>query len=108
MSLTAVLQVPELEERYRKVKKFFFLRESAYDVTSACQLRCDGCYYFAREVVTSVATQLTGARHIVGGLAQEEEFLDLPVALLQLRHLQDGGQAHTPRPALQPLGDGRD
>ena len=49
MSLTAVLQVPELEERYRKVKKFFFLRESAYDVTSACQLRCDGCYYFAGE-----------------------------------------------------------
>jgi len=49
MSLTAVLQVPELEARYKKVKKFFFLRESAYDVTSACQLRCDGCYYFAGE-----------------------------------------------------------
>jgi hypothetical protein len=49
MSLAAFLQVPELEARYRKVKKFFFLRESAYDVTSACQLRCDGCYYFAGE-----------------------------------------------------------
>ena len=49
MSLTAVLRVPELEARYKKVKKFFFLRESAYDVTSACQLRCDGCYYFAGE-----------------------------------------------------------
>lgn len=47
MSLTAFLQVPEVEARYRKVKKFFFLRESAYDITSACQLRCDGCYYFA-------------------------------------------------------------
>jgi hypothetical protein len=47
MSLTAFLEVPELEARYKKVKKYFFLRESAYDVTSACQLRCDGCYYFA-------------------------------------------------------------
>lgn len=46
MSFTQFLQVPELAERYRKVKKYFFLRESAYDVTSACQLRCDGCYYF--------------------------------------------------------------
>jgi hypothetical protein len=46
MSLTSLLNVAALEERYRKVKKFFFLRESAYDVTSVCQLRCDGCYYF--------------------------------------------------------------
>jgi hypothetical protein len=46
MSLTQYLQVPDLADRYRKVKKYFFLRESAYDVTSACQLRCEGCYYF--------------------------------------------------------------
>jgi organic radical activating enzyme len=46
MSFTDYLQVPELAERYRKVKKYFFLRESAYDVTSTCQLRCEGCYYF--------------------------------------------------------------
>ena len=46
MSLTALLQIPELKERYSKVKSFFFLRESAYDVTSVCQLRCEGCYYF--------------------------------------------------------------
>lgn len=46
MSLSAFLQNPELQERYKKVKRYFFLRESAYDVTSACQLRCDGCYYF--------------------------------------------------------------
>ncbi|HKC63625.1 MAG TPA: radical SAM protein [Pyrinomonadaceae bacterium] len=46
MSFTAYLQIPEIEARYRKVKKFFYLRESAYDLTSACQLRCDGCYYF--------------------------------------------------------------
>jgi hypothetical protein len=49
MSLTAFLRNPELEARYKKVKKFFFLRESAYDITSDCQLRCDGCYYFAGE-----------------------------------------------------------
>jgi hypothetical protein len=47
VSLTAFLQIPELAARYQKVKKFFFLRESAYDVSSACQLRCEGCYYFA-------------------------------------------------------------
>ena len=46
MSLTAFLKVPELKERYAKVKSFFFLKEAAYDVTSVCQLRCDGCYYF--------------------------------------------------------------
>lgn len=46
MSFTEYLRVPELAERYRKVKAWFFLRESAYDVTSRCQLRCDGCYYF--------------------------------------------------------------
>jgi hypothetical protein len=46
MSLTTFLQDPELKQRYVKIKPYFFLRESAYDVTSVCQLRCDGCYYF--------------------------------------------------------------
>jgi MoaA/NifB/PqqE/SkfB family radical SAM enzyme len=46
MSLTTFLQDSELKERYAKIKRYFFLRESAYDVTSVCQLRCDGCYYF--------------------------------------------------------------
>ena len=46
MGFTEYLQIPELAERYQKVKRYFFIRESAYDVTSACQLRCDGCYYF--------------------------------------------------------------
>ena len=39
MGLVDYLQKPELAERYRKVRKYFFLKESAYDVTSACQLR---------------------------------------------------------------------
>lgn len=46
MGFTEYLQNPELAARYQKVKRYFFIRESAYDVTSACQLRCDGCYYF--------------------------------------------------------------
>lgn len=46
MGFTDYLKVPELAERYQKVKRYFHLRESAYDVTSACQLRCDGCFYF--------------------------------------------------------------
>lgn len=46
MGFVDYLQVPELAERYAKVRSFFFLRESAYDVTSVCQLRCEGCYYF--------------------------------------------------------------
>jgi MoaA/NifB/PqqE/SkfB family radical SAM enzyme len=46
MSLSSLLAIPELEARYKKVKKYFYLREAAYDVTSVCQLRCDGCYYF--------------------------------------------------------------
>ena len=46
MSFTALLANPELAERYRKVKSYFYMKESAYDVTSVCQLRCDGCYYY--------------------------------------------------------------
>lgn len=47
MSLISLLENPELKRRYAKVKRYFHLRESAYDVTSACQLRCQGCYYFS-------------------------------------------------------------
>ena len=46
MSFTEMLQKPELAARYDKVRKFFFLRESTYDLTSVCQLRCEGCYFF--------------------------------------------------------------
>jgi hypothetical protein len=46
MGFIDYLAVPELESRYAKIKKYFHLKESAYDVTSLCQLRCEGCYYF--------------------------------------------------------------
>jgi len=32
--------------RWEKVRKFFFLRESTYDMTTRCNIRCDGCYYY--------------------------------------------------------------
>jgi hypothetical protein len=46
MSFTKYLQIPQLAKRYQKIRKYFFIKESTYDVTSTCQLRCDGCYYF--------------------------------------------------------------
>ena len=49
MGFRDYVAIPELAERYQKVRKYFFLKESAYDVTSACQLRCEGCYYFQGE-----------------------------------------------------------
>jgi hypothetical protein len=49
MSFSEYMMKEELQERYQKVRKYFYLCESAYDVSSACQLRCDGCYYFHGE-----------------------------------------------------------
>jgi hypothetical protein len=46
MGYSELMQIPELAERFNKLRPFFRLRESTYDVTSVCQLRCDGCYYF--------------------------------------------------------------
>jgi MoaA/NifB/PqqE/SkfB family radical SAM enzyme len=41
-----ILSTPEINERWLKVKQYFFLRESTYDMTNRCNLRCDGCYYY--------------------------------------------------------------
>jgi MoaA/NifB/PqqE/SkfB family radical SAM enzyme len=41
-----ILSNPEINTRWLKVKDYFFLRESTYDMTSRCNLRCEGCYYF--------------------------------------------------------------
>jgi MoaA/NifB/PqqE/SkfB family radical SAM enzyme len=40
---------PEVRTRWEKVRKYFFLRESTYDLTNRCNLRCDGCYYYEGE-----------------------------------------------------------
>jgi hypothetical protein len=41
-----LLAQPGVRERWEKVRRWFFLRESTYDVTNRCNLRCDGCYYY--------------------------------------------------------------
>ncbi|MCP4578452.1 MAG: radical SAM protein, partial [Deltaproteobacteria bacterium] len=35
-----------VRERWEKVRKYFFLRESTYDMTNRCNIRCEGCYYY--------------------------------------------------------------
>lgn len=40
---------PEVKKRWEKVRKYFFLRESTYDMSNRCNLRCDGCYYYEGE-----------------------------------------------------------
>ncbi len=44
-----ILAHPQINERWLRIKKYFFLRESTYDVTSKCNLRCEGCYYYEGE-----------------------------------------------------------
>jgi MoaA/NifB/PqqE/SkfB family radical SAM enzyme len=41
-----LLADPEVSSRWEKVRNYFFLRESTYDMTNRCNIRCDGCYYF--------------------------------------------------------------
>jgi hypothetical protein len=41
-----LLAEPGVHERWEKVRKYFFLRESTYDMTNRCNIRCDGCYYY--------------------------------------------------------------
>jgi MoaA/NifB/PqqE/SkfB family radical SAM enzyme len=51
-----ILADPDIDARWRKVRQYFFLRESTYDMTNRCNIRCEGCYYykgdkqFAREI----------------------------------------------------------
>ena len=41
-----ILANPAIKERWEKVRKYFFLRESTYDMTRRCNIRCEGCYYY--------------------------------------------------------------
>ncbi len=41
-----ILSDRAIRERWEKVKKYFFLRESTYDMSNRCNLKCDGCYYY--------------------------------------------------------------
>ena len=38
-----------IRKRWEKVRRYFFLRESTYDMSNRCNIRCEGCYYFAGE-----------------------------------------------------------
>ncbi len=41
-----ILADPRIKERWQKVRRYFFLRESTYDMSNRCNIRCEGCYYF--------------------------------------------------------------
>lgn len=46
MTFKELLEDKLLAKRYTSIKPFFKIRQSAYDITSRCQLRCEGCFYF--------------------------------------------------------------
>jgi hypothetical protein len=41
-----IIKQPDIAARFKRVREYFFLRESTYDMTSRCNVRCDGCYYY--------------------------------------------------------------
>ena len=41
-----ILAAPGVKERWEKIRKFNFLRESTYDMSNRCNIRCEGCYYY--------------------------------------------------------------
>jgi MoaA/NifB/PqqE/SkfB family radical SAM enzyme len=44
-----IIAIPEIKTRWEKVRKYFFLRESTYDMTNRCNIKCEGCYYYNGE-----------------------------------------------------------
>lgn len=36
----------QVKRRWEKVRRYFFLRESTYDMSNRCNIRCNGCYYY--------------------------------------------------------------
>jgi organic radical activating enzyme len=44
-----IIANPQISERWLAVKEYFFLRESTYDMTNRCNLKCNGCYYYEGE-----------------------------------------------------------
>jgi MoaA/NifB/PqqE/SkfB family radical SAM enzyme len=56
-----LLAHPEVRQRWEKVRKYFYLRESTYDMSNRCNLRCDGCYYYEGEKQFAVENNQTEA-----------------------------------------------
>lgn len=46
-SFRELMAIPAIRARFDKVRQYFFLRESTFDMSSRCNLRCDGCYYYS-------------------------------------------------------------
>ena len=44
-----ILADPAIKQRWEKVRRYFYLRESTYDMTRRCNIRCEGCYYYEGE-----------------------------------------------------------
>jgi len=45
-NFSELLADPAIRARWEKVRRYFFLRESTYDMCNRCNLICDGCYYY--------------------------------------------------------------
>jgi len=56
-----ILGDPLINKRWNKVRQYFFLRESTYDMTSRCNIRCEGCYYYTGEKQHCEDNRDTGA-----------------------------------------------
>jgi MoaA/NifB/PqqE/SkfB family radical SAM enzyme len=41
-----LIEPAEVKARWEKVRRYFFLRESTYDMSNRCNIRCNGCYYY--------------------------------------------------------------
>jgi hypothetical protein len=46
LTFTDLVKLPDIATRFGLVRKYFYLRESTYDMTRRCNVRCDGCYYY--------------------------------------------------------------
>ncbi len=44
-----IIADPVIRGQWEKVRQYFFLRESTYDMSNRCNIRCEGCYYFTGE-----------------------------------------------------------
>ena len=60
---TDIIADPIIRERWEKVRRYFFLRESTYDMTNRCNIRCEGCYYFTGEKQFAKENLDAGAWH---------------------------------------------
>ncbi len=45
-TFSEILADPKIRAGWEKVRKYFFLRESTYDMANRCNIRCEGCYYY--------------------------------------------------------------